>query len=434
MDRTTAAKAIKTAFGAFIAASALLIAYTVFSTADSADFTPSAFLYLLGRVSGLVGFVLLSSLIISGDSARYFDRYFGLDKIIKFHRWYSLVVAVFVIFHPVFIILSYWDLFDYIIPRASAIPLSLGILGFYAYLTVEISSRLAKMISYKSWQYLHILTYVLFFFTLYHALFQGSDTMKPQILVLFFLLSTAILIGIAYRTSYKLRQRAYKHVVRGVKWETKDTFTLELESSRNEAFIPGQFYFLRIENKNLHARHPFSVTSVPSGKSLDFTIKLKGPFTKAASELKPGDEVKLEGPFGIFTLEDGHDDAVFLAFGVGITPFMSIIRDASLSGAKRKFILFYASRSPEDIIFREKLASIKGDWLKQVILVSSGATAENGYLSGRLEAGLIKKHAGDIEHTDFYLCGSEEVKAFMKKTLGELGARPHRIKNEEFFW
>ena len=421
MNRTTAAKVVKAAFVAFIAASALLIAYTVFSTADSTDFTSSAFLYLLGRVSGLIGFVMLSSLIVSGDVARFFDRFFGLDKIINFHRKYSLVVALFVVFHPIFIILFYWNLFDYIIPRASAIPLSLGILGFYAYLMVEISSRVAKRISYNIWQFLHVLTYMLFFFTLYHALFQGTDTRNPAILALFSLLLLAIITGIIYRTSYKLKQRNSRYFVKEVKWETKDTFTLTLKQEGKLAFKPGQFCFLRLENRGLYARHPFSISNVPSDQDLEFTIKLKGPFTKAAAELKPGEEVKLEGPFGVFTLEEETKNAVFFAFGVGITPFMSIIRDASLSGTNRNVTLLYASRSPEDIIFREKFASINGEWLKKVFVVSGGKESPGEYIIGKISEELVKGNVKDIEYSDFYLCGSEEVKTFIKKTLVGIG-------------
>lgn len=434
MDRQTSARAIKLAFAAFLFVSALLVVYSVFGRTEASNLTLSAFFYLIARACGLFGFVLLSTLIISGDVARFFDRFFGLDKIINFHRWYSLVVAVFVIFHPVFIMLSYGNFFDYIVPKTTAIPLSLGILALYAYMVVEISSRIAKRISYRIWQYLHVLTYVLFFFVLYHSLQIGSDTGKLPVQILFGLLLIGIAIGIVYRTSYKLGQRSNRFTVKEIRWETKDTFTLVLIPNRKINFTPGQFFFLRLEKPGLYARHPFSASNIPSDRNLEFTIKLKGPFTKAASQLKEGEEVKVEGPFGIFTLEKGENDIVFIAFGVGITPFMSLLSAAALAEKKRSIILLYASRSPEDIIFREKLASLKGDWLKQVVLVNTGATPENGYLPGRIDSDLIKKHVRDIANSDFYLCGSEEVKAFVKKSLSELGAKPHRIKSEEFFW
>ncbi|MEW5902532.1 MAG: ferric reductase-like transmembrane domain-containing protein, partial [Acidobacteriota bacterium] len=334
MARKQTALAIKLAFVILLLLWVALSLYTVFGSFDFSGIGLSALLYSLGKACGLIGFFMLSSLIISGDFARFFDRYFGLDRIIAFHRRYSLLVAVFVILHPIFFVLSSGSL-NYLIPKFQAIPLFLGILAFYSYIVIEISSRIAKRIPYMWWQYLHALIYALFILSLSHALQIGSDTKSGPVPVAMALLFLGVLAGGIYRAVYKLRQRSRKYFVKEVRWETKDTFTIVLKQSQKLSFKPGQFCFLRLEKPGLHWRHPISISSAPHEEDLEFTIKLKGRFTKAASQLKPGEEVKLEGPFGIFTLEEERNEIVFIAFGVGITPFTSFIRDAEHSGGKQ---------------------------------------------------------------------------------------------------
>ena len=70
------------------------------------EYQLSVLFYNLGKQAGIIGFACLSFLIISGDTARLFDRYFGLDKIIKFQRKFSLITAFFIVFHPLFFILT----------------------------------------------------------------------------------------------------------------------------------------------------------------------------------------------------------------------------------------------------------------------------------------------------------------------------------------
>ena len=94
----------------------------------------SDLMYEIGKWAGVIGFSLLSSLIFSGDTARYWDKYLGLDRIIKFQRKFSYFVATFVILHPLFFIISKKTVLDFIIPNFSYLPLALGIISFYVFI------------------------------------------------------------------------------------------------------------------------------------------------------------------------------------------------------------------------------------------------------------------------------------------------------------
>src|SRR3990167_10565299 len=96
----------------------------------------ASFFYLLGKLAGLIGFLFLSLLIFSGDTARYFDRFFGMDKIIKFQRKFALFTMVFVLAHPIFFALSSKSILPYIMPDFSVIPLALGTISLYIFIIV----------------------------------------------------------------------------------------------------------------------------------------------------------------------------------------------------------------------------------------------------------------------------------------------------------
>ncbi len=96
----------------------------------------SEILYLIGQWSGLFALFSLAFLIISGDTARFFDRFFGLDRIIKFQRKFSFLSFSFLFLHPIFFILSGQSFANYFIPAFYAWPLALGTLAFYIFAAV----------------------------------------------------------------------------------------------------------------------------------------------------------------------------------------------------------------------------------------------------------------------------------------------------------
>jgi len=423
-------------FFIFLSFFSIVLTFVVFKPFISEDISINLVLYSIGKLAGLIGFLFLSILIISGDTARFFDRYFGMDKIIKFQRKFALVTAIFVLFHPIFFILSSKSITNsikiYIIPNFAVLPLALGIISFYIFIIVMISSVLYKKISYNSWQYIHILAYLLFFFSLYHAFNLGSNSANSFIRLIYLIFLIAIIIGINYRTYYKLKQRHNKFTLKEIKWETKDTFTLILKPNKKFNFKAGQFCFLRLNKDKLYARHPFTISSSPEIEDLHFTIKLNGKFTKTASELKKGEEIIVEGPLGIFTLSDNEKKLVFIAGGVGITPFFSMIKSLKEAKNEKNVFLLYCSRNVNSIIFKKELDNINEKWIKKTYILSEDEC--QGYEKGLINKELIKKCLGNIGGCIFYICGPEKMKNLVLKELKELGVIRDNIITEDFFW
>ena len=427
-------KIIPSIFFVFLGFTSLFFAYTVFSPFISQAVSAGVLLYSIGRLAGLIGLLSLFSIIISGDTARFFDRFIGMDKIIIFQRRFALATTIFILSHPLFFILSDSSFLSYLIPDFASVPLALGTLSLYLYLVIMASSILYKRISYDAWQYLHIATYMLLFFSAYHAISIGSEAGNIMIKSIFYALMACVMIGMIYRISYKIRQKSDRFIVRQIRWETADTFTLILEPNRKFMFKAGQFCFLRIDKDKLYTRHPFTISSPPQEEYLHFTMKLKGRFSRIASQLKEGEEVIVEGPFGTFTVEDDEKELVFIAGGVGITPFMSMIKDNISNNKKQKITLFYCLKNEGDTIFKNKLDNIRKSWFKKVCIISQDKKNLAGDEKGYINKEIIAKHIGKLGNSLFYICGPEGLKDAVMKALIDLGVKKKDISIEDFFW
>lgn len=406
-----------------------VISYAIFwPLGDSASL--SDFMRESVRFAGLLCFFMLSSLIFIGDTSRFLDRYYGLDRIISFNKKYATAAAILIISHPLLLIFSTGKIRDFIVPDFAILPLAMGILSLYVFCIMMAASAVHKRIHYGLWQYIHMLNYALFAMVVYHALNTGSDTGRLPIRIMIWFFILIIPLGAVYRFSYKIRQRKNKFKVAWLKWETKDTFTVALESSNKMGFKPGQFCFLRL--KSLYTRHPFTISSAPSSRYLEFTIKLQGRFTKAVSALKKGDGVFVEGPFGAFIMDDSAKKHVFISGGVGITPFMSMIRAMRGGKKKKDIVLVYGSKNYKDIIFRKELDSMKK--LKKLYVLSDEDKDYGVCRKGYVDEKIIKGHVDDISGCVFYICGPEPMKRCVKEALSNMGVERRDIKIEDFFW
>jgi len=111
---------------------------------------------------------------------------------------------------------------------------------------------------------------------------------------------------------------------------------------------------------NVWQQRPFSICSSSLNKKfIQLAIKVYGEFTQKVITLKKGNNVGISGPYGFFVFnEKKMKETVLLAAGIGITPFMSIIRYISESELTNKILLFYSNKRIENIVFLEELKSI----------------------------------------------------------------------------
>lgn len=131
------------------------------------------------------------------------------------------------------------------------------------------------------------------------------------------------------------------------------------------AFEPGQAIDVVLpeppDGDPQSARHTFSIVSAPFENELVVATRMRdSAFKRALGKLPVGAGITIEGPSGSLTLhQDRARPAVFIAGGIGITPFMSILRQAAHDHLAQRLVLLYSNRRPEDAAFLAELQALE---------------------------------------------------------------------------
>ncbi len=236
----------------------------------------------------------------------------------------------------------------------------------------------------------------------------------------------------------------HKYHVTSADQVTDSTVVLNLEPAsvrKPFLFSPGQYAAISFYHKGRPTpARCFSIASSPTDQdTLRFGMRTKGRFTKSVANLKPGDVVKVRGPYGGFVLDiAGNDDVVFLAGGIGITPFMSMLSYATHVQASTRIVLFYSCQTQDDIPFLDELRSYEQNNpnIKVIFVVGHGDINQLIGLSaatGQLTPDLIDSVlTGGYENRTFYTCGPPPYMNAMVKTLKKKGVKQNHIITEAF--
>lgn len=182
----------------------------------------------------------------------------------------------------------------------------------------------------------------------------------------------------------------------------------------------------------------FSIASAPFDSDLMVATRMRDTaFKRVLRKTGTGLEVKIEGPSGSFVLHrKAEKPAVFLAGGIGITPFLSIIRQATHDKAPHQLYLFYGNRRPEDAAFLDVLTEIPKE-NPNFHLIATMSEMEKSHREWKGETGLINKdmlakHLPSLQGPIYYLAGPPPMVAAMRRMLTEAGVDEDDIRTEEF--
>src|SRR4051812_37200336 len=213
------------------------------------------------------------------------------------------------------------------------------------------------------------------------------------------------------------------------------SLVLRAPDARGHAFEPGQFAWLRLSDGGTRfAEHPFSYTSSAEDLSeIAFTIRAYEGFSARVETLPVGTRFQVDGPYGAFRFRARARGVLLLAYGIGITPSMSILRTAADRADPRAFVLFYANRRLEDVPFAEELDEARQQLDLRIIHVLSQPPAHWTGERGRITADLLKRHAPEnLSRWDFFLCGAAAPVDAGTAALTEIGVPPEHIHAERF--
>jgi ferredoxin-NADP reductase len=183
----------------------------------------------------------------------------------------------------------------------------------------------------------------------------------------------------------------------------------------------------------------FSIVSAPHEAELVVATRMRDTaFKRTLRAMPAGGRISLRGPAGKFTLDPTDPrPAAFLAGGIGVTPFVSMLREAAYSRLERDLCLFYSNRRPEDAAFLAELEALprrnsRCRFVGTMVEMGKSSRPWSGE-TGFLDRPMLERHLQDLPAHVYYIAGPPGLVEAMRKMLGDAGIKGEAIRTDEFF-
>jgi propane monooxygenase reductase subunit len=191
--------------------------------------------------------------------------------------------------------------------------------------------------------------------------------------------------------------------VEAVEALTHDIRHLRLKPDEPLEFKPGQYVDIAVPGHPGEHRS-FSMANTGSD-ALEFMIKLYpgGRFSGLLADgaIKPGDELEVTGPYGVFTLRPSSPRRLlFIGGGAGMAPILSLLRHLHESGSPRAATYYYGARTASDLFHLSELAALPSQFVPALSEDSNGWKGETGLITD-----VVERLEGDVTEVDAYVCG-----------------------------
>ena len=204
-------------------------------------------------------------------------------------------------------------------------------------------------------------------------------------------------------------------------------------------YRPGAYFWVELpdrghsDEKGLR-RHISLVTSPTETGLVGLATRLRdSAFKRTLAELEAGDEVEVEEPKGSFLLpEDASADYVFVAGGIGITVFRSMLRYVADENLPYRVTLVYSNRDRESTAFLDELEELERriEGLRVVLTM----TEEDGWEgeSRRIDAAMLRDHVGELPDKQFLVAGPPAMTEAVVDALHAAGVAEDRVLAGKF--
>lgn len=182
----------------------------------------------------------------------------------------------------------------------------------------------------------------------------------------------------------------------------------------------------------------FSIASAPGEPDLMIATRMRDTaFKRVLNTMPLGTDIRIVGPFGSLTMhQNAARPAVFLAGGIGITPFRSMLLQAAEQKLPHHISLFYSNRRPEDAAFLEELEELeKGNPNYKFIGTMTDMAGSNQIWRGEtgfINREMLTKYIGNLAPPIYYIAGPPAMVAAMRQTLLDAGVNCDDVRAEEF--
>jgi predicted ferric reductase len=304
---------------------------------------------------------------------------------------------------------------------------NLGVIAFYLF-TMLIFVTLYLKIPYNIWKLTHNLFGIPMIFVLLHVILISSDVSNSILLKVWMLtfVVIAIISFIYKRFLYDYFGGVFEYSVSEIKDVGNNTLEISILPKHDILkFKAGQFAFISFSKNVSNERHPFTISSSINENNLRFSVNKSGDYTKEMGNIALGDNVLVYGPYGHLgeEFELNNKDQVWLAGGIGVTPFLSRLSSVS---ENQHVTFYYLTSTHEQAIYHNEIINKIGN--RANVNYINHCSSVSGHVSYSVIQGSIR----DIKNTRFFLCGPLRMVESMTEQLVNAGAKPSNIIFEEF--
>lgn len=403
-------------------------------------------LHETGTSIAFAAYALVALQPVLASRWKWIERPFGFDVVIRFHQYMGVFAVVVLLGHPPFMA---WGGAGLGLLTGFAQPwyvwLGRSVLALLILLVLTSIFREKLGMTFERWRWTHNTLAVLILSGAFvHSFFGGYDMWPVPMRGLWIALLGLTIAAYVHHKAIKpkvLKRDPYTVV--GVDRETHNVWTVRLappEGQRVYDYHPGQFHFITLQrSRDLPVEeHHWTISSTPTNREfICSTIKESGDYTATIGQTRVGDTALVEGPFGRFcyTLYPEDQKFVFIAGGIGITPFMSMIRHMRDAEKESDVLLLYANRTERDIVFKSELAEIESGSAPRLKVVHIISRPESGWKgeSGRLDFHKLVALVGrKRENTGYYVCAPPSMAYSVIRGLRAMGVPYAAIRTERF--
>lgn len=234
--------------------------------------------------------------------------------------------------------------------------------------------------------------------------------------------------------TYTVRLLAKEPVAQG-------TMAFHLEKPAGFEFRAGQAFEVILPGgaEGEDGRHAFSIVSAPHEGELVFATRMRdSKFKHALGALPLGASLDIDGPFGSLILHKKLErPGVLIAGGIGITPFMSMLRSAAEQRREQTLLLLYSNRRPEDTAFLAELQSLaqRHPRLRLMATMTDMGHSTQAWdgATGYIDSAFVRRALQGLAAPIFYVSGPPALVEAMRNALGQAGVDEDDVRSEEFF-
>lgn len=372
--------------------------------------TPNEDISVLNKISHAVGGLAISGfflVFLLSTRKKTIERWFkGLEHVYFYHKLLAVFSLAMVILHgQLQDMVPDWD--EARETSLGEIAKEIGELAQNGFIALIVIAFFAKFLKYEHWRFVHRLLIIPYAFGIYHAYFSSRyDLFQLSPLGIFTALTSIIgfVSAIYILTLYQETQFKHNGQITGIRKIGSQAVELEMTLDKKLKFKNGQFIFLKIFQNGLEqAPHPFSISG-GDGQKLYVTIKSLGDFTKKVNEtIQLNTKIAIEGPYGHLNFEGGRQHQLWVAGGVGITPFLSYLKSKPIDC---DIELFYTYRGQDDAILK--------DFLQEY--AQNNANFKVNFVDTSVTERLNFENYTVKENTSIFMCGPEKmVKGFARQ-------------------